>query len=42
MQPAEAEVGEDAVLADERHDVGDRAERRQRGRVEEERAERRR
>ena len=39
LEPAETEVGEDAIFADERHDVGDRSQRRQRGRFDEEVAE---
>jgi hypothetical protein len=40
LEPAEAEVGERPVLADERDDVGDRAEGGQGGGVDEEVAER--
>ena len=40
LSPPSPKCGEDAVLADERHDVGDRAERGERGRLDEERAER--
>jgi hypothetical protein len=39
LQPAEAEVGQHAVFAGERDDVGDGAEGRERGGVDQKRAE---